>query len=159
MYKMRHIYCQMTIYWMRIDHGTAVEVQNGRGRYSRRHNDVNSRPLSRCPRSPAGRCGRPLLRIPGSACAWSKCGSRISEQRWRSFSVRPKPSRDPTKNRKRSEERKVRIAITVRAFFTLSHASERIPWRIQIYFQHDRFQKFLTLKFLVDPGKNAKFYQ
>lgn len=121
---MRHIYCQMTTCWMRIDHGTAVEVQNGRGRFSRRHNDVNSRRLSRCPRNPAGRCERPSPRTPASACAWSKCGSRISEQRWRSFRERPKPSRDPTKNRKKNEGRKVRIAITVRAFFTLSRFRE-----------------------------------
>lgn len=113
---MHHIYCQMTTYWMRIDHGTVVEVQNGRGRYSRRHNDVNSKRLSRCPRNPAGRCGRPSPRIPASACAWSKCGFRISEQRWRSFRERPKLSRDPTKNRKRSEGRKVRTVITVSIF-------------------------------------------
>lgn len=158
---MHHTYCQMTTCWTRIDHGTAVEVQNGRGRYSRRHNDVNSRRLSRCPRNPAGRCERPSPRTPASACAWSKCGSRISEQRWRSFRERRKPSRDPTRNRKRSEGRKVRTAITVRALFHPIHiylTSENSVENSDI-FSTRLDSRFLILKFLVDPEmQNFKYH-
>lgn len=104
-------------YWTRIDHGTAVGVRNGRGRSLRRHSDVSLRRLSRCHQSLAERCAKHSPRTPASACAWSKCGSRINARRWRSFSGKPKRSPGPTKSRRKSEGQKVRTAITVSGLF------------------------------------------
>lgn len=147
----------MTTYWTRIDHGTAVGVRNGRGRFLRLHSDVNSRRPSKCLRSLAGRCAKHSLRIPASACAWFKCGSRISARRWRSFSGRPKRNPDPIKSRRKSEGQKVRTAITVSDpinFF--SSYWPRILSRIQplLFFNvHTTVPRFLILKFLFDPER------
>jgi len=109
----------MMTYWTRIDHGMAVGVRNGRGRFLRRHSDVNSRRLLRCLRSLAGKFAKHSLRTLALACAWFKCGSRISARRWRNFSGRPKRSPDPIKSQRRSEGRKVHTAITVSGLFHL----------------------------------------
>lgn len=135
---------------MRIDHGMAVEVRNGRGRSLRRHSDVNLRHPSRCRRSLAGRYAKHSLRILVSACAWFKYGSRISGRRWRSFSGKPKRSLDPTKNQRKSEEQKVRTAITVSGPF---YWFKVLLVKIRPLFLNVRMTtlKFRILKFLFDP--------
>lgn len=139
-------------YWTRIDQGTAVGVQNDRGRFSRRHNDVNSRRPSRCLRSPVGRYEKPSPRTLVSACALFKYGSKISVQRWRSFREKPKLSPDPTKSRRKSEGRKVRIATTVRTFPQYHFNRENLS---HICFNTTDPSWFLG--FLLDPKKDFKY--
>lgn len=148
----------MMIYWTRIDHGTAVGVRNGRGRSLRRRSDVSLRRLSRCLRSLAERCARRSPRTPVSACAWSRCGSRISARKWRSCSGRPKRSPDPIKSRRRSEEQKVRTAITVSGPFH--------PYQFGILIREfNRYflmcapttPEFRIPKFLLDPAQFRKY--
>lgn len=140
--------------WTRIDHGTAVGVRSGRGRFLRRHSDVNSRRPSRCLRSPAGRCAKHSPRTLASACAWFKYGSRISARRWRSFSGKPRRNPDPIKSPRKSEERKVRTVITVSGlFYPISWEFCR-EFNRYFFNMHMTAPWFLILKFPLDPECN-----
>lgn len=139
----------MMTYWTRIDHETAVGVRNGRGRSSRRHSDVSLRRLSRCLRSLAERCAKRSPRTPASACAWYKCGSKISARKWRSFSGKPKRSPDPTKSQRKSEGQRVRTAITVSGLFH--------PIRSEFYREFDRYFFSMCARLLPNSGSRNFF--